>query len=172
MDRALDIMDWKIREERRESPRHVHDEVQEIEGCDGGRFCERRRRGLLKERVSSIDKGDWTSPKLGLKRTEPWVKTILLRGKVWFDFYVSGERVNFESEDMKRVTLGEEQCWSHLFEGKPQFQRRKENKVGQKSRWSFCKNKERTCKRKANADIFMWSKRRKKHVVKYVECSP
>ena len=50
---------------------------------------------------------------------------------VWFDFGFSGERANARSEEVKRVTWGEEHGWRDLAEGSPR-----------RRRWTLCRNKE------------------------------
>ena len=47
---------------------------------------------------------------------------------MWFDFDGGSERVHLKSEEIKRVSLGEENCWKDLDEGNPQSRRKKETK--------------------------------------------
>ena len=52
-------MDRKIREERKELPKKVRDDVQECKAMMQEEFCDRYRRGMVEERVVSIERGDW-----------------------------------------------------------------------------------------------------------------
>ena len=57
-------MDRKIREERKELPKKVRDDVQECTAMMQEELCDRYRRGVVEERVVSIETGDWEA---GLK---------------------------------------------------------------------------------------------------------
>ena len=72
-------MDTKI---RGELPSMVHDEVRGFKAMLEEDFSENYRRGLVKERVTSIESGDWKRPQIGgLQRTQLRVRPDVLENR-------------------------------------------------------------------------------------------
>ena len=66
----------------------------------------------MKERVVSIERGDWKRPNMGPQKTDLRLSHQNFRGckrlckRPHLMFYDFGERVNLGSEELKRVNLG------------------------------------------------------------------
>ena len=92
-----------------------------------------RPRVVTRQSKSKVLRGrDWKRFTVGVKRTEV-LRRVSSRGQavlehVWFDFFLTGERVTVKSEVTKRVALRDEHCWNELIDGNSQLRRRKENK--------------------------------------------